>query len=77
MGCIEANVGPGWKILHYGAVLEDRKIPEVPVISVDTDSMSLSEWKSKALQLLAAGDPADFETSVLGAPEKVEVLAWL
>lgn len=50
---IEASVEANWKSLNDGAVRVACKLPEVSVILVDGESISLSEAKSQFRQLLA------------------------
>lgn len=71
MGCVKASVEPVRKHLNDGEVLADRKLPELPVILVQDDSMSLSEAKSQRHQFLAARYHADLVESPAAAPAEV------
>lgn len=67
----EPTVGPGWGRLNDGTVLRHRRLPEVLVIFVQCESMSLSEAKSPMNQFLETWYFADFEEFPAGAPEEV------
>lgn len=70
MNFVEATVKPGRKSLNDGAVVEDRKLPEVPVIVVDGDPVSPSEEKPQVRQVLASRYPAYPEGSLLALLNK-------
>lgn len=70
MSCVEASVEPGRKHQNNEAGLADCRVPEVPVVMLEGESMSLSEEKSKVRQFLAIQYPADLEESPVAAPEE-------
>lgn len=51
--------------------MTDHKLPEVPVISVEGESISLSEGKSQVLYFLATRNLANLEKSPAVAPEEM------
>lgn len=71
MSCIMATSEPGRKRQKHGAVLVDRKLPEVPGILVDRESVSLSEGKSQVGIFLTFRFSANLENSPTTPPEEV------
>lgn len=68
---VEATIELGHKRISDGAVLKDRKIPEVPIVFVDGESTSPSEARLSLRQFLGARYSADFEESLGLAAEEV------
>lgn len=64
MSCDEAAVEVRWKLLNDGAVMADRKLPEIFVIYVRGESTSLQEVKSQVNGFLATQYPASLEESL-------------
>lgn len=71
MSCVEASVNAGRKCQIEGEVLDDRKLPEVPVVFVEGASKSLSQVKPQVRQILMARYPAGFEESSAATPEEM------
>lgn len=71
VSCIEATLKQGLKRLNGGTVPTDPKLPEVPLLFLKGEAMSLLETKLLVCQLLAAQYPAELEESLAVAPEKV------
>lgn len=78
MSCFEATTRPSRKHLNDGAVLADCRLPEVPVIFVECECVSIYEAKSQVCQSLAVRYPDDFEEFPAAAHEErtiIDVLA--
>lgn len=62
---------PGWKLQNNGAVLEDCRLPDVPVVFIEGRAMYLWEAKSEVRQFLAVRYRAVLEESPAAARGEV------
>lgn len=67
MTCVEANFESCQKRQHTLMVLMSRKVPEVPVITLERILLSLPEAKEPLRQFLATHDPANINNFSEGA----------
>lgn len=74
MRSIEATLE---QYLNYRAVLADRNLPEVPVIFVKGESMSLLEAKWQVREFLVFWNPVDLDESLEAASENVVTISGI
>lgn len=77
MSNFDRTVGPGRKHLNDVAGLTDLWLPEIPIIFVEGESMSMSQVKVQVHQFLVTRYPTHLAKSPASAPGEVGDIDWL